>query len=486
MSAIKSFGCALLAAALLPAAGMAADNVFLASPAKNAALIPQVPAFKHAVVEEYVGKRFISEGVVIRKSFIRDGKIVIPPAGLLYSSRGSNAGPMTANEYWVLGRRVTDVSEESQLVVIKNRTMKPGEMVNLLPDGSRALHFRSVSVNMTGGQENAKATFGILKANGNYYGTNFVVNGGGPLLDVCGGYKGLGLEEGIYSLDKDAPEPLQHNTFFGNSIAVAGNSCLIAGKITGGEVEVKEFVTPALKKIWLTFEPRINGAYAAGESVAVGDAMVKVLSVTADSAEVSLTTRDGKTVTRVFSGLGSRESALRLPGSAADRDKYQMFSGDGSVCVQAAMLHPQGVLTADGKVRLDLFSGVFSLDNPQPWPADPRFNVRLDTCASCRLLGEFLLENAREIVLDAKNNVVEGPEKYFRVVIDEFDGKKVLAWHFEDADGNKSPSLASFANGAHIDLAANFENSSVGKFGNRTAELSFAKELAGKGMVMKK
>ena len=50
-----------------------------------------------------------------------------------------------------------------------------------------------------------------------------------------------------------------------------------------------------------------------------------------------------------------------------------------------------------------------------------------------------------------------GPENYFRIVIDDFDGKLVKAWHFEDADGNRSPNLASFAKGHNIDLLANLD-----------------------------
>ena len=466
---------------------MAEDNVFLAAPAKNAALIPHVPGFKSATVDEYVGKRFISEGVIIRKSTIRDGKIVIPPAGLLYSSRGANAGAMTANEYMILGKRYFDVSEEANMLIIKNRRLKPGEMAYLLPDGSRALHFRSVSKNRPGTQNNANATFGILKGNGNYYGTNFVVSGGSTVLDVCSGqFQGLGLDEGSHSLGKDAPEALQHHTYFANSIAIAGNSYLIAGNISADEVEVREFGTPYLAKVWLSPSPMVTGAYAAGDTVRVGDAEAKVLSVTDDAAEICLTDKNGKSVTRTFSGLSKPESALYLPASSADRDAYQVFTEDGTVCVQAAMLHPEGVLTGDGKVRLDMFGGVFAVESPQPWSPDPRFNARLDTCSSCRLMAEFWLENAEEIVLDAQNNVAEGPEKYFRIVIDDFDGTKINAWHFEDAEGNKSSNLAKFAEGAHIDLAANFENGSVGKFGNRNAEVQFAKSLASQGYTMAK
>jgi hypothetical protein len=80
-----------------------------------------------------------------------------------------------------------------------------------------------------------------------------------------------------------------------------------------------------------------------------------------------------------------------------------------------------------------------------------------------------------------------GPEGYFKIVIDDFDGKTLKAWHFEDADGNKSPNLVSFARGAHIDLVANFvDNGALGKFGYRSAQQNFVKSLTDRGIVMKK
>ncbi len=82
--------------------------------------------------------------------------------------------------------------------------------------------------------------------------------------------------------------------------------------------------------------------------------------------------------------------------------------------------------------------------------------------------------------------MLAGPENYFKVIIDSFDGKKVNAWHFEDAEGNRSPNLASFAGGAHIDLVANFENKSIGSFGNRTAQQALKKDLEQRGFVMGK
>lgn len=78
-----------------------------------------------------------------------------------------------------------------------------------------------------------------------------------------------------------------------------------------------------------------------------------------------------------------------------------------------------------------------------------------------------MLENKDEIVLDATNNVFVGPDEYFKVVIDEFDGQVVKAWHVEDVNGNKTPNLAERAQGKHIDLMLNVKNRTVAHFVSR-------------------
>lgn len=74
-----------------------------------------------------------------------------------------------------------------------------------------------------------------------------------------------------------------------------------------------------------------------------------------------------------------------------------------------------------------------------------------------------MFENKEEIVLDATNNVIVGPNGYFKIVIDEFDGTKVTAWHMEGPDGSKSSDLAipAINDGTNIDLLANTGNGTV-------------------------
>ena len=57
---------------------------------------------------------------------------------------------------------------------------------------------------------------------------------------------------------------------------------------------MKEFATPSLTEVWLTAEPRVSGAYGAGESVKVGPCVVKVVSVDKDTVRLNLSDGKGK------------------------------------------------------------------------------------------------------------------------------------------------------------------------------------------------
>lgn len=297
---------------------------------------------------------------------------------MYYSSRIASIGTMTNIEIMLLGKRYSVVDEAAEYLVLKNHTMKKGDSINLLPDGSRALQFVNGGSHPYGNKA-GYSNLRIMKSSGNFYGTNFQVAVDPTLIDVNSGkFTGLGLEEGRHAVTPATGEPLQHKSFFGASIYPSGKSYLIVGKTSPKEVEVKEFATPSLTELWLTAEPRISGAYAAGESVKVGPATVKVLAVNKDSVRLSLT-QNGKEKVHEFKEMLDSHALDYLPASAADRAKWQMASDDGKVRIQVAMLHPEGALTAEGKVRLDMFHGIFSIKNPQDWPGDPRFVVRPDT-----------------------------------------------------------------------------------------------------------
>ena len=369
----------LVLTALSPAGAQGAESALCEAPARSAAIIARVPGFKSYDLDLYIGKRTINEGVVIRKSHIDKGKIIIPPEGLYYSSRLGSIGTMTGLDVVMLGKRQPVVNEEYEYIIVKNRKLKLGESLKLHEDGSRLLQFTASKGHPYGNAANS-ATVRIMKASGNYYGTNFTVAISPTLKDFSSGKynDGLGLPEGRYPLPADKTSPLQHNTYFTSSTYPSGQSCLIAEKAGMDEISIKEFGTPSLTRIWLSSAPRISGAYAPGDSAAAGGARVDVLAVSPSAVSLRLTEENGSVTEKTFRGLDDSSVLDYLPSSAHDRAKWQINSPDGKISVQLAMLRPGGVVQ-NGRVFLDIYTDIYEIGNPQEWPSDPRFLARPDT-----------------------------------------------------------------------------------------------------------
>ena len=76
----------------------------------------------------------------------------------------------------------------------------------------------------------------------------------------------------------------------------------------------------------------------------------------------------------------------------------------------------------------------------------------------------MMILNNEEIVLDSANNVLVGPDGYFKVVIDNIEGNVVKGWHLEDSKGNVTLNLVDRAKGKNIDLLVNARCRTVGHF----------------------
>ena len=105
-----------------------------------------------------------------------------------------------------------------------------------------------------------------------------------------------------------------------------------------------------------------------------------------------------------------------------------------------------------GKATFYLSTGAVTHERDKAWPGDPRFFVSPDVCGHCYQLNEIILANREPIVLDRDNPAYDGPENYFKIVIDDFDGEAINAWHLEtnriDKKGEwrirKTPNLAEY------------------------------------------
>lgn len=88
-----------------------------------------------------------------------------------------------------------------------------------------------------------------------------------------------------------------------------------------------------------------------------------------------------------------------------------------------------------------------------------------------------MLENAKTIILDAKNNTYVGPEKQFTIVIDSFNGKTVQAWHIETPRA-KTANLVERAKGKHIDAVVGEACRSTGHFFGRVYKTLYKEQNA--------
>lgn len=450
----------LLAAMILytVATAAAADRVLMQAPKKDCAVVLKLPGFMDMKVKTYVDDT-LAEGLIIRQSYIDNGKIVIPPSGLFYSSR-CWSGRLKNDKFLFLGQVEYLADYDSEFHVLHDVTIakdKPG----LFAGGTKALVVQGIENG--NGYIAPYATFAILKQSGNFYGTTFKVSTSPAVKDTS---KGGLAHEGLYKKSEVVALSEGHGTYdddyFGTSESVSGQSYVIASEVTQTEVKLKEFGTGDIRRIYYSGAEPIVGMYKQGEEIKAGDkGLVTVDKVGKDSVTVTLkNTTTGKKWTKTLGPI-TKEMQLRLPNNERDMEKHVILrSGDNTLQASLNPYNPDGVF-AGGKVALMVYHDMTTFSGPAPMPGDDRFIMRLDNCASCSQLAEIMLENDKEIVLDADHKVFEGPNGYFKIVIDDFDGKTIKAWHIEDGKGNKTANLAERSRGKHIDALVNAKCRSV-------------------------
>ncbi|OYW20936.1 MAG: hypothetical protein B7Z52_01550, partial [Burkholderiales bacterium 12-64-5] len=114
-----------------------------------------------------------------------------------------------------------------------------------------------------------------------------------------------------------------------------------------------------------------------------------------------------------------------------------------------AFLSPFPAAFAGGKANLKVYGQAFSLAYGSDYARDARFAVYPVGCPTGHNFG-FMLVNKHEIRIKPGQSV-EGPEGYFKVVVDRIENGTVAAWHVADKEGNRSINLGG-PEVANIDL----------------------------------
>lgn len=394
------------------------SNASFHEPDHTAPFVPRLKGLKRKIARNRLKERLLSaESVFIRGSYVdyKKGEIIIPPAGLCYSSRNARNIRTLANEsFFMLGRKAYITSFESSTYVLqdfdldfwKNQLMDGG---NLTYWQDRLLGVRNKALRYTGHfylDDRPVAELSLMKYSGNRWGAHF--------------YLAQGLARG-------SGNRYQMAEVFGE-----GATWIVPEYIGSNYVKIAEFGTPSIEAISFTYQKPKKKVLGVGDKAELGGYSLEITAIDKETMTVSalLTDNSGQVVaTKVFGPLKGQNLAL-MPQDMKAARSLQLMHED--LQFEWDMRKP----FKGDKVNIWLFSGIQKLKRDTPFEFDERFMVRPDVCGHCYQFNEILLDNPEPIILDMDNPVYEGPKgkdgkPLFKLVIDDFDGEMIHAWHIE-------------------------------------------------------
>lgn len=374
LTALTLVVCLLMSIATFAAAAPATADMgaMMKPPASGAAVVADMPGFQNYRYKTFFRERVVNEGLVIRQSRVENGKIIIPKYGLYYTTRTDPAELLKGEKTMILGKMYTVVDTDARFDVLADVFAKKKQPI-LFGDGTKALELTDLGLD-DNGYEGVKAAFKILKPSGNYYGVDFPVSADPKMGDITKGIlkNGTGKKTGSYLPGQGGDWTRE---FWDRSANTSGQTYIVVESTTADGVKVKEFGTPANPAVYLSDKDPVELVLGPGESGMVGGYTVKVVAVTAETATVELTAKDGA-VTKKVLGPFNHETEKYLPTDHVARAKMLVRSAAGDVQVSLdALRHP----FRNGKVALLGYYDIFKLATGDRLPADPRFSVRPDT-----------------------------------------------------------------------------------------------------------
>ena len=380
-----------------PLVGYAEENAHYKIPSSDASFVDpaEMPKFlsPKLLPNRHGIKRGISEGFLIRQSSIKDGKIVIPPAGLIYFTFGGEYfSNLNGEPFVIAGKESIWIEKEETIIVKKNFTVPLNKApIPMGEEGTIALAHTYYNDRYMGVQ---RADFNYVFANGyKTWGLGTIIPSGGYARSrnaiAWGNLQGEGMI---------TPPPYQ---FMGDPFDASSTYYITVDGVTPQGVKVSE--AGAADVIWfkISYErPIIANDVAAGQILPVGRYRVKVLSVDSNlgTASIVLLDSNGKALAEKTLGPLTWETYKvknRIEHSMAVRrnmaldyenvriqlnTKFDPVWGPGPTKLmnEAGDFVPlpqvKEVSTFHGgKVDLVIYDNVQKMELRRPWKEDPRF-----------------------------------------------------------------------------------------------------------------
>ena len=364
----------LMLALVGPVAVQGPVSAVRGSPAKDGAIVNNMAGFPIVESSDLVDKviRMGPEGVIIRNSTIKDGKIIIPPAGIYYTIRTGGARfPLTNHPVLLLGKTYYVGGVDIKCGVKRNFEIKLNEAVPFGGDWGLDYAVELSSITSSWGLTKDApttyyaATFQILKPSGNYYGSTFPASGATNFArSAQDGLAGKELGPGFtYQDDPIAGgkstwiivKTVEKDKAF---ISEAG-ACLVATSEIGDKAYAYSLGIGQSGDLG-KYKAKVTALDNAGKTV-------KVAIVSADMTE--------KVLAEKTLGPITPEMLARIGSSIEDYAKLQLKYEDVMVGLDAL----NAPFATSGTVKLVGVSGLFAVTQGQPFKLDPKWVPYIDT-----------------------------------------------------------------------------------------------------------
>jgi hypothetical protein len=376
---------------------------------KDPAYVAALPGLPQGrmITDDSGNKKPKYDGVFIRRSRVENGQVIIPPGGLVYlEDTWGGEVALRGEPLPVLGRMPTYIDYDMSIVVKENVTIPAGQSVTV---GGQVYHYYAT----VGHEQTSNHTLHVKTIGGTDWDWAF----GNPVLSSTQpGWWGMKFTQ-LYNQGQ-AREVTREKMVFDWISGVRTDRILLGG------------------------EKSFAGMASAGQEWQIGERLVRLVEVNEKAGTVRIQVLEGKVV-KLDRVLGPVQRERLIEDTTARKALVFEYADI------AGFLVPSPGAIKDGQAELKLYAKTFSLNYGDTYAYDARFSVYPIACPTGHNFG-FMLTNKEEIRI-APGASIDGPEKYFKVTVDQIDGKEVRGWHISDRDGNRSANLGG-AGVMNIDL----------------------------------
>ncbi len=376
------------------------------------------------------GTTWLSDLIVIKQSVVKDGKVIIPPGGLVYSNDWMANDPGNGSPKLIAGEQFYTLRYEDRIVGKSNVVLERNKPVQI---GDQVFWYQGTA----GYGTLAEAVIYVsdLRRDDWYHaGESPATFALGPSAQKYGKYGG---KANWYGIKPNLPEGKQ--AFFGDfNQMYAWSKDITPQSIKFSTIYAADQASQTVAKKRVFFDWA-----AQGQMIDAGAVKVMVHHVDEGKGTVHVQVmKDGKVVSERTLGPLSPELMWLYPNSVYTIDAMLFVDHADDVAVQ---LYPFDVETTktdvvvpikSGKAHLEVYTGLQEWKDGQPYPQDTRFAVNSMGCPQMHNHGTIFY-NRSSIVL-SPGKAFDAFGGYFKIVLDEAGADKVR-WHLEDKLGNKSP-----------------------------------------------